>query len=155
MLNVSNAAISTGLKYNSKYLKILGTGYFMAYYFFNSRHADREVKKFSINPKFEIAQTMWNLLDYSGIKTLYRGSLTSIKYRKKMYLKRNEKQITLEYLSELLANRGNKKLDVVNSLLQSQYQVHTESSLIRSSGEGVFKSKVSKDEEKSKIQFII
>ena len=154
MLEVGNAAVSTGFKYESNYLKILGTGYFLAYYFFNSKHANIEVKKFSINPKFEVAHRMWNLLDTTGIKQLYRQSLINIKYRKKLYVKRNMKKITKEYIAELLDDRKNKKHEVMNNLLQSHYYSDQEINGCKESvGSSVFKEKISKEEEKGKNNF--
>ena len=44
MVGLSNAAMSSGMNYKSDILKILGTGYFMTYYFFSSKNAKLQLK---------------------------------------------------------------------------------------------------------------
>ena len=122
MLNLSNAAVSSGFKFAPNYLKVLGTGYYMAYYFFNSKSAAREVKNFAVNPKFDVAHRMWNLLDTNGIKQFYILSLPSVAYRQKFFLKKCEKTITKESLFELMKNIKEGKLNNnIRTLIKSSY----------------------------------
>jgi hypothetical protein len=116
MITLSKATVKTTHKFNQPYLKILGTGYFFVYYYINSKEAQIESKKMSIQPNFEIMQRMWNLLDTSIIKELYVQSLPSIKYREKIYLKKNEIEITKEYIRELILSIKKREIKIKSIL---------------------------------------
>jgi hypothetical protein len=103
-INVSNAAINDGHRNHSKKFRLLSTVLLLPYYFLNSKKAKLEVKRFKIDPSFEVAQTMWNLLETDGIKHIFKATIPSIAYKKKFYLKREQVEITREYLSVLLEN---------------------------------------------------
>ena len=102
LLNVSKAAISRGFKSPSAFFKIFNTIVLFPVYFFNSKQRSLEIKKFNINPKFEVAQALWNLLDTKGIKEIYKLSLPKIAFRKKFLLKKEEIEITRDYISSLI-----------------------------------------------------
>lgn len=119
---MGQAAVSSGFKYKNDLFKVIGTGYFMAYYFFMSKNAQLEVKRFSINPTFEVAHTVWNLLDTKGIKQLYTTSLPGIKFRQKLFLKRNDKVITRELISELIDTiKNNKMKSITENIFPKHY----------------------------------
>ena len=102
---LGNASVSRGFTFDNNYLKFLGTGYYMAYFFFNQRKAALESKKFAIKAEFELTRRVWNLLDTRGIKHLLKGLLAglhSIKYRKKLYVKKTKKPLTIEYIRTLI-----------------------------------------------------
>jgi len=109
---VSNAALSSGYKYKVETLKVLGIGFFLAFYFFNSKGAQIQVKKFSLNPDNEVALKMWNFLDTKLIKNIYTTSLPRVSFRKNLYLLKNEKQINKEFLSTLINQVKNNKKDI-------------------------------------------
>lgn len=110
MIHVSNAAVYTGFKFREKFFKVLGTGYFLAYFFFNTKHAEIQSKRFSVNPKFEIAHRVWNLLDTAGIKHLYSTSLPKIKFRKKLFIRKEQVEINNEYISILMEKMHNNQV---------------------------------------------
>lgn len=104
-VKLGNASISRGFTFENNYLKFIGTGYYMAYFFFNQSKADLESKKFAIRAEFELTRRVWNLLDTKGIKHALKGILygiLSIKYRKKLYVKRIKKPLTIEYIRGLI-----------------------------------------------------
>jgi hormone-sensitive lipase len=133
MMALSNAAVFNGYKFQPTYLKILGTGYFLAYFFFNSKQAELHNKSYSVQPSFEISHRVWNLLDTNGIKQFYSKYLPSIKFREKLFLKKNDKEINKEYLAELIKlikDGGIKRMQ--SEILNSSYiSSNTENDLHR------------------------
>jgi len=102
MIILGNASVSKGHnEFDSKYLRILGSGWYMAYFFFNKKKANIQSIKFAINPNFEIAHKIWNMLDAKGIRNLLKLTMPRIKYSKKWYLKKTENIIDLEKIKEL------------------------------------------------------
>ena len=102
MIILGNASVSKGHnQFDSKYLKILGSGWYMAYFFFNKKQASIQSIKFSINPNFDVAHKIWNMLDSKGIKDLLKLTLPRIKYSKRWYLKKTEEEITFEKIKNL------------------------------------------------------
>jgi hormone-sensitive lipase len=113
-VTLGNASIYKGFSFENKYMKYIGTGYYMAYFFFNRKRAHLDSKKFSLKPEFELSRKVWNLLDTKGIKHGYKGLLvgiSSVKTREKLYVKKMAKPITLEYIKEIntMLENGKKK----------------------------------------------
>ena len=115
---LGNASISKGDKFQENYSKFIGTGWYMAYFFFNKKEAIIQSKKLFINPSAEIARKVinilskvWNLVDTKGIKNLYKLALPSIKYRKKLYFRRNLPEVNLGFISDMLFKLEEKKWD--------------------------------------------
>jgi len=50
-------------------------------------------------------------MDTKGIKNLYKLTLPSIKFRKKLYLRRMMPEITLEFISSMIININEKQVD--------------------------------------------
>ena len=99
-VSIGNASISEGYQINNEILKLLGTGYFFAFYFFNKKQAVKDTKKSFLTSNFDLSRKVWNLLDTKVIKSGYKGVLTAIsniKFRKKLFLKRTEKVIAVSY----------------------------------------------------------
>jgi len=126
---VSNAALSSGYKYKVEYLKVLGIGFFLAFYFFNSKGAQIQVKKFSLNPDHEVAIKMWNFLDTKLIKNIYTTSLPRVSFRKNLYLLKTEKQINKEFLSILINRVKNNKIDNFHDKM-SEFNSQSERNLL-------------------------
>lgn len=100
---LGNSSVSKGYgEFNSNYLKVLGTGWYMAYFFFNKKKANIQNIKFSINPNFKVAQKIWTILDAKGIKSLLKITLPGVGFSKKYYIKRTEDELTMEELSILI-----------------------------------------------------
>lgn len=123
---LGNASIAQGYTYKHKYLKILGSGYYMAYFFFNRKRAHLVNKKFNIKPDFETARAVWNLLDTRGIKHALNINLSvilPIKFRKKLYLKKTMPEIDKDYIKNLIGLIGTKKTSapLSNNILNSSY----------------------------------
>ena len=53
---LGNASVSKGFNFNDNYLKVLGTGWYMAYFFFNQKNANLESKRFFIKPSSDVAR---------------------------------------------------------------------------------------------------
>jgi hypothetical protein len=53
---LGNASVSKGDSFKENFSKVLGTGWYMAYFFFNSKEAKIQTKKFFINPSTDIAR---------------------------------------------------------------------------------------------------
>lgn len=143
---MSNAALSSGYKYRQDYLNVLGTGFFMAFYFFNSKGAQIEVKKFALNPDHKVALKMWNFLDTKGIKQLYTTSLPSVSFRKKIYLLKKEKEINLDLIKDLIISiKSNKINSYVDPLSEFSFNSQMQ---IRDINEtkSLFKTQIKKDE---------
>jgi hormone-sensitive lipase len=103
MIILGNASVSKGHgEFNSKYSKILGTGWYFAYFFFNKKKANIQSIKFSINPNYDIAKVLWNMLDAKGIRNILKLTMPRINYSKKCFLLRTEPEITLDYINDLL-----------------------------------------------------
>jgi hypothetical protein len=103
MVILGNASMSKGHnEFSGKFSKILGTGWYFAYFFFNKKQANIQSIKFAINPDYEVAQKIWNMLDTKGIKSLLKITLPGVKYSKKWYLRRTEQPITLERITKLI-----------------------------------------------------
>jgi hormone-sensitive lipase len=120
------ASVFKGDTYDNKYMKFMLTGYFMTYFFFNRKRAMMESKRFSLRPKFETSRMVWNLWDTHVIKHALKGILAgicSIRYRKKMYLKRSSKEITSLYVDEIISRYNsknfNKKVKEINNISKS------------------------------------
>jgi len=111
LVYVSNAALSSGYRYHQDYLNVIGTGFFMAFYFFNSKGAQIQVKKFSLNPDHKIALKMWNILDTDLVKQLYTTSLPRVTFRKKLYLLKQEKEINKDLLADMIEGIKTNKID--------------------------------------------
>lgn len=53
---LGNASVSKGDLFSQKFSKVLGTGWYMAYFFFNHEQAKLQSKKFFINPSVDVAR---------------------------------------------------------------------------------------------------
>jgi len=103
-VSIGNASITTGHQINNDILKFIGTGFYFAFYFFNKNQAVKDTKKSFLNSNFDLSRKVWNLLDTKVIKSGYNGvlfAISNIKFRKKLYLKKTEKRIDLEYVRKL------------------------------------------------------
>ena len=58
---LGNASISKGDKFQENYSKFIGTGWYMAYFFFNKKEAIIQSRKLFINPSAEIARKVINI----------------------------------------------------------------------------------------------
>lgn len=163
-MTLTNAALSKGLNYKPTYLKVIGTGYYMAYFFFNKKKAQLQNKRFNVNPRFEIAHKAWNLLDTKGIKQAFKISLPNIKTRKKFYLRVNEKRIDKQYLNELKELVKNQKMsNLTQSMLENRYNIDKSSDIsscdtdlmdISSFNGDLLKESIKDREKNSKFIFI-
>ncbi len=100
---LGNASVSTAFRgFSFTAMKILGTGWYMAYYFFNKKRAKIQSLKFNINPDLEITKVIWNLMDTKGIKTLLKLTLPGIRYRKNLFLLRTAKKLDFEFLNMMI-----------------------------------------------------
>jgi len=103
MVILGNASVSKGFTgFSATPMKIIGTGWYMAYYFFNKKRAKTQSLKFSINPDLEINKTIWNLMDTKGIKSLLKLTMPSIKFRNNYYFRKTVKTIDFEMLDALI-----------------------------------------------------
>ena len=57
---LGNAAVSKGHEITTDYLKILGTSFYFAYFFFNSKKAKLQSQKYSLKPNFDIAKKVFD-----------------------------------------------------------------------------------------------
>lgn len=81
--------------------EMLRVGYYLLYFSVHSRSAIVESTKFSVNPKFHVAQRLWSLFDSFGLKQINEAFNPKIKFRKTLYLLREEKEINIEYIKYL------------------------------------------------------
>jgi len=58
---LGNAAVSKGQEFTANYLKILGTSFYFAYFFFNSKKAKIQSQKYSLQPNFDVAKKVNNI----------------------------------------------------------------------------------------------
>ena len=104
LVSVGSASISTGNTYRDDIMKFIGTGFFLAFYFFNKKEAAKETKKSFLTSNFDLSRKVWNLLDTTGIKSGYNGvlnAITKIKFRQKLYFKKTVKTIDAVYVTRL------------------------------------------------------
>jgi len=104
VVSIGNASITTSNKIDNEILKFIGTGFYFAFYFFNKKQAMTDTKKSFLTSNFDLSRKVWNLLDTKVIKSGYNGvlfAIANIKFRKKLYLKKTEKTIDLEYLKKI------------------------------------------------------
>jgi hypothetical protein len=122
---LSNASVSKGFAYENKIVKFFGTGYYMAYYFFNKKNASLESKRFVLKGDNELNRAVWNLMDTKGIKHMLKGLLVGIipvKHRMKLYFKKTKRPLNLEYVQTLLDKLRNKKfVHLSESMNDSHY----------------------------------
>lgn len=104
---IANASVSKGFEMGNSYFRNLVIGYYMAYFFFNKKKAIQQSKIFFINPNAEAARRVWNLLDTKVIQTLFKMSLPKIKYRKILFLKRTDYEVTKERALEYIQKNNN------------------------------------------------
>jgi hypothetical protein len=136
---LANSSVSRGYTFSqNNYLKFLGTGYYMAYFFFNKKKAKIESKKFAIKAEFELCRQVWNLMDTRVLKHALKGLLAgiaSIKYRKKLFFKKESKEITMDYIRSVIDSfkKGNNDNNINKNMikkneLDSHYTDHIDSS---------------------------
>jgi hypothetical protein len=101
---IANAAVSKGYQLTDKFLRGLGIGWYLTYYFFNQTKANLQCKQFFISPKPEVAREVWNLLETKPMLLLSKLALQPISFRRKLYLKRTDPEISLELIREYLNN---------------------------------------------------
>jgi len=53
---LGNAAVSKGNEFSAEYLKVLGTSFYFAYFFFHSSKAKIQSQKYALQPNFEVAK---------------------------------------------------------------------------------------------------
>jgi hypothetical protein len=167
MVNLSNAAVAKGQKFKKSFYKAIGTGFFLAFYYFNKDHAEIETKRLAVNPKFEVAHKVWNLLDTSVIKQFYVKSLPSIKYRNKLFVKKYEREINLEYIAvliEKIKNYRHKNTGKNSEIISTNYMDIINSSGVSNNNTNInarnydesdvpFVKKIKKEEKNSTIIF--
>ena len=113
-VSIGNASIATSHQIDNDVLKFIGTGFYFAFYFFNKNQAVKDTKKSFLNSNFDLSRKVWNLLDTTVIKTGYNGvlsAISNIKYRKKLYLKKTEKTIDIDYIKKLNEDIKNGYID--------------------------------------------
>ncbi len=115
---MANAAVSKGNQITDRFLRGLGIAWYLTFYFFNQRMASLQCKEFFISPKAEVARKVWNLVETKPILFLSKLTLQPIHFRRKLYLKRTDPEITLELILEYLENceNGNYLLDKYSHL---------------------------------------
>ena len=101
--------MSKGYQFTDRFIRGLGIGWYLTYYFFNQRKAILQCKEFFISPKAEIARKVWNLVETKPILFLSKLTFQPIHFRRKLYLKRTDPEITLELILEYLDNCKNGK----------------------------------------------
>ena len=104
MIILGSASIHKSNQIPEGVLRSLGTGLFMTMFFFAKESANTQNLKFQTKPNLDVAQKVWNLLDTQGIKhglELTLAGISNIAYRNKMYLKRTEPELNLDYLKFL------------------------------------------------------
>lgn len=113
MVILGNASLSKGFDaFKSNYLQIIGSGWYFAYFFFNKKQASIQSLKFSINPNFEVANKIWNMLDAGGVREILKLTMPSVKFSHKWYLKRTEPEINLEIIKSLIYKIETDSLDL-------------------------------------------
>jgi hypothetical protein len=103
-ISIGNSSIYEGDNLGHEILKIFGTSFNFAFYFFNKKLAIEDTKKSFLNSNFHLSRKVWNLLDGAVIKSGFQGALgtiCNIKYRKKLFLKKTENIITMEVLMDI------------------------------------------------------
>ncbi len=103
LITVGMASVSKGFKNknNSLFNKVIQTGIYMPYFFFFKKNAEIQFQKFAINPDFEVALIIWNLMDCKYIKNLIKITMPNIKHSKKYYLKKEQEELTIDHLQEI------------------------------------------------------
>ena len=101
MIILGSACVSKSLEIEPGVSRTLGTGFYMAHYFFNRKSATLQAQKINIDPNVQDVRQVWSLLDNKVLKTGIKLSLPSIRYRQKFYVKRINEEITYEYITEL------------------------------------------------------
>jgi hypothetical protein len=103
MITLGSASISKGFdQFSNKYSQIIGSGWYFAYFFFNKKQASIQNIKFSLNPNYDVAQTIWNMLDAKGIKNILKLALPRVKYSKKWFFRKTEPEIDLNTINCLI-----------------------------------------------------
>jgi hypothetical protein len=123
-VSIGNASIFEGENYNNQIFKFFGTGYFLAFYFFNKKQAVKDTKKSFLYSNFELSRKFWNLLDTKIIKSGYKGvlgTISNIKFRRKLFLKKTEKRIDLKILKKY-------NDDINSGIIYEQEEINIESS---------------------------
>jgi len=102
IITVGMASVSKGFKNKNKSMfnKIVQTGFYMPYFFCFRKNADIQTQKFAINPDFEVAFMIWNMMDCKYIKNIIKLTMPSIKHSKKCYLGREKEELTINKLLE-------------------------------------------------------
>jgi hypothetical protein len=103
-ISIGNSSIYEGDNIDNEILKVFGTSFNFAFYFFNKIRAVEDTKKSFLNSNFYLSRKVWNLLDGAVIKKGFKGALgviCSVKYRQKLFLKKTENTITLDLLKEI------------------------------------------------------
>jgi len=104
-------------------MKILGTGWYMTYYFFNKKGAKLQSMKSFINPDLEITKLIWSLMDAKGIDNIIKLTIPSIKYSENIYLLKTVKAINFKFLDKMIEKSENPdfKFNKECSLLEESY----------------------------------
>jgi hypothetical protein len=151
---LSNASVSKGFAYENKIIKFFGTGYYMAYYFFNKKNASLESKRFVLKGDNELNRAVWNLMDTKGIKHMLKGLLVGmipVKHRMKLFLKKTKRPLNLDYVKSLHDKIKSKKFSHLNdSMIDSHYLDYNKENIEDNSDGPLLKTSVGKSERTSK-----
>lgn len=101
MLILGSAFVSKGNEIEEGLLRTLGTGYFMSYFFFSKKRAEKQAKIFNTSPKLSVAKQVWSLLDNKGISLALKLTLPSIKFSEFYLFKKTAECISFKYLEAL------------------------------------------------------
>lgn len=109
MISLSTSFVSKSFDIDNKVLKVFGTGFYMANYFFRKKSSDIQYKRFMTNPTIDVLREVWGLLDWKIIKKGMKIQLPSISFREKIYVEKNMK-IDLKLINEYVTDFSNKQL---------------------------------------------
>jgi len=102
MITVGMASVSKGFKNkkNSLVNKIVQTGIYMPYFFLFRKNADIQTQKFAINPDFDVALLIWNIMDTKYVKNIIKVTMPNIKHSKKYFLQKEKEELTPQLLMD-------------------------------------------------------
>ena len=161
MIILANSSVDKSLCRKENSLKLIKSGFYMAYFFLFKEKAKVNFEKYLLKPNFNVSRQVWDLMDTKGIRTFSKIGYPTISKRNSYLLNLNYFEYSIDDLEKMLISFVNQekedkeeKESINNSVLRERNvekeQHDSESEMKYSEVSSAFKSEKSSGEERDK-----